>query len=426
MKENQENQGISRRSFLKNTGKLGGAVALSGVAGSLLKAAPAYASSSGAIKIGVVLPFSRAYKVIGDRVFAGLELALNQAGGQFKGRKFEVIKEDSEIKPNVALSKTKKLVEKDKVDFIVGPVSSAAAAAMRSYIHDKKVPMMVPTAGNALITAKLYSPYLFRASISHWIFAHPMGYWVYDNLGKEAFVAGANYAAGQQQVWAFNMSYRSKGGNILGAVYPPLNEKDYAPYLTKIADSGTKVYFGWFAGNDAVNFCRQADQFGLRKKMKMATTGWFFERNLLVAQKEAAEGWFCCFNWAITLDNPVNKEFVKAYNEFTNNDSQVSVSMSSVHGYDAGQMILKALEGTGGDTKPDSIVKALDGVKLDSPRGPVELDAQHELVQPMYVGEIVKSGSAYEAKIIANLGRWTTPLLGANGTHSVGEPFIVK
>jgi branched-chain amino acid transport system substrate-binding protein len=422
-----ERQGVTRRSFLKNTSMIGGAVALGGVAGSLLRGSPAYASqSSKTIKIGVVLPFSRAYKVIGDRVFSGLELALNQAGGQFKGRKFEIIKEDSEIKPNVALTKTKKLVERDRVDFIVGPVSSAAAAAMRSYIHQKKVPMMVPTAGNALITAKLYSPYLFRASISHWIFAHPMGYWVYDNLGKEAYVAGANYAAGQQQVWAFTMSYRSKGGGIIGAVYPPLNEKDYAPYLTKIADSGTKVYFGWFAGNDAVNFCRQADQFGLKNKMKMATTGWFFERNLLTAQKEAAEGWFCCFNWAIGLDNPVNKEFVKAYNKFTNNDPTVSVSMSSVHGYDAGQMILKALQGTGGDTRPEGIVKALDGVKLDSPRGPVELDAQHEMVQPMYVGEIVKSGDVYEAKIIAELGRWTTPLLGADGIHSVGEPFIVS
>jgi branched-chain amino acid transport system substrate-binding protein len=423
----EKRQEISRRSFLKNTGVIGGAVALGGITSSFLGGSPAYAAaSSGPIKIGVVLPFSRAYKVIGDRVFAGLELALQQAGGQFKGRKFEIIKEDSEIKPNVALTKTKKLVERDKVDFIVGPVSSAAAAAMRNYIHQKKVPMMIPTAGNALITGKLFSPYLFRASISHWIFAHPMGYWVYDNLGKEAYVAGANYAAGQQQVWAFTMSFRGKGGKIPGAVYPPLNEKDYAPYLAKIADSGTKVYFGWFAGNDAVNFCRQADKFGLRKKMKMATTGWFFERNLLSAQKEAAEGWYCCFNWAITLDNPVNKEFVKQYNKFTKEDSSVSVSMSSVHGYDAGQMILKGLEGTDGDTNSDKIVKALDGVKLASPRGPVELDAQHEMIQPRDEGKIVKSGNAYEADIIAELGRWTTPMLGANNTFSVGEPFIVS
>ncbi len=423
----EKNSGITRRAFLKNSSLAGGAVALSGVAGSLLKGAPAYAAqSSESIRIGVVLPFSKSYKVIGDRVEAGLELALNLAGNSFKGRKFEIIKEDSEMKPDIGLTKAKKLVEKDKVHVLVGPVSSAVAAAMRNYANEKKIPMIIPTAGNVELTGNLFSPYLFRSSISHWIFAHPMGYWVYDNLGKDCFVAGANYAAGQHQVWAFTLAFRGKGGKIAGAVWPPLNEKDYAPYMTKIADSGASVYFGWFAGNDAVNFCRQADQFGVKKKMKMSTTGWFFERNLLTAQKETAEGWYCCFNWAITLDNPVNKEFVKQYDKFTKSDPAVAVSMSSVHGYDAGQMILKALEKTNGDTTADNLAKAMEGLKLDSPRGPVEVDSQHEMVQPMYIGEIVKSGAAYEAKIIANLGRWTTPLLGANGINSVGQPFIVS
>jgi branched-chain amino acid transport system substrate-binding protein len=286
--------------------------------------------------------------------------------------------------------------------------------------------MIIPTAGNVELAGNLNSPYVFRSSISHWIFAHPMGYWVYDNLGKECFVAGANYAAGQHQVWAFTMAFRGKGGKVVGAVWPPLNEKDYASYLTKIRDSGAPVYFGWFAGDDAVNFCRQADQFGLKKKIKMSTTGWFFEDNLLTAQRETAEGWYCCFNWAKTVDNPTNKEFMIQYDKFTNKDVSVAVSMSSVHGYDAGQMILKALEVTGGDTDPDKIVKAMEGLKLDSPRGPVQVDAQHELVQPMYVGQIVKSGDAYEPKIIANLGLWTTPLLGAGGISAVGQPFIVS
>lgn len=422
-----EKKDVSRRGFLKQSATVAGAAALGGLAGNLLGGAPAYAAqSSGPIKIGVILPFSRAYKVIGDRVTAGLELALAQAGGGYKGRKFEVIKEDSEMKPNVGLTKTRKLVDKDKVDFLVGPVSSAVCVAMRNYANEKKVPMIIPTAGNVELAGNLYSPYVFRSSISHWIFAHPMGLWVKENLGDECFVGGANYAAGQHQVWAFTMAFRGRGGKIVGAAYPPLGEKDYAPYLTKLANSGSKIYFGWFAGNDAVNFCRQAAQFGLNKKVKLTTTGWFFERNLLVAQKDSALGWHCCFNWAITLDNPTNKEFVKAYDKFTKNNSNVSVSMSSVHGYDAGQMITKALKRTGGDTKAQNIIKALDYMKLDSPRGPVELDANHEMVQPMYIGRIVKGGQGVQAKIIANMGRWTTPYLGARGINSVGQPFIVK
>lgn len=423
----KEEKGVTRRSFLKGTGTLGGALALGGAVGSVLQGAPAYAAiSSSPIKIGVILPFSGSYKVIGDRVVAGLELAVNMAGGAVKGRKITIIKEDSEMKPEVGLTKTKKLVEKDKVDFLFGPVSSAVFVVMRNFATEKKVIQIVPTAGNIELAGNLYSPYVFRSSISHWIFAHPMGYWVYDNLGPECFVAGANYAAGQHEVWAFAIAYRGKGGKIIGAVWPPLNEKDYASYLTKIADSGAKVYFGWFAGNDAVNFCRQADQFGIKKKIKMSTTGWFFEDNLLVAQKEAAEGWFCCFNWTRTLTTPFNKEFITQYNKYTKDNPDVAVSMSSVHGYDGGNMILKALEATGGDTKPENIVRAMEKVKLVSPRGEVWLDSQHEMVQPMYIGEIVKSGDNYEPKMVANLGHWTTPLLGANGVSAVGQPFIVK
>jgi branched-chain amino acid transport system substrate-binding protein len=252
-----------------------------------------------------------------------------------------------------------------------------------------------------------------------------MGIWVKKNLGDECFVAGANYAAGQHQVWAFTSAFRGGGGKIVGAVYPPLNEKDYSSYIAKIANSGSKIYFGWFAGNDAVNFCRQAAQLGLPKKMKMTTTGWFFEDNLLVAQKESAVGWYCCFNWATTLDTPMNKQFIADYNKFTKDDPSVAVSMSSVHGYDAGQMILKALEKTGGDTDADKIVQALEYMKLESPRGSVELDANHELVQPMFIGEIVRSGNVFQPKVLEQVGRWTTPFLGARGINAVSQPFIV-
>jgi branched-chain amino acid transport system substrate-binding protein len=423
----KDEKGISRRSFLKGTGAVGSAVALGSAAGSFLQGAPAYAqASSSPIKIGVILPFSGSYKVIGDRVQAGLELAIHMAGGKVKGRPVTIIKEDSEMKPDVGLTKTKKLVEKDKVDFLVGPVSSAVFVVMRNYATEKKIVHIVPTAGNIELAGNLYSPYVFRSAISHWIFAHPMGYWVYDNLGPESFVLGANYAAGQHEVWAFTMAFRGKGGKIIGAVYPPLNEKDYSSYITKIADSGAKVYFGWVAGNDAVNFCRQAAQFGLSKKVKMSTSGWFFEDNLLVAQGETAVGWFCCFNWTRNLDTPFNKEFISQYNKFTKNDADVAVSMSSVHGYDAGQLIVKSVEATGGDTSAQKIIPVMEKLKLVSPRGDVWLDAQHDMVQPMFIAEIVKSGSGVEPKIVANLGHWTTPLLGANGVSNVGQPFIVK
>lgn len=422
-----EKKGISRRSFLKETAAIGGAAALTGLGGSLIGGAPAFAAeASGPIKIGVVLPFSLAYKVIGDRVAAGLELALHQAGGKFKGRSFEVIKEDSEMKPDVGLTKTRKLVDKDRVHFLVGPVSSAVCVAMRNYADEKHIPMIIPTAGNVELAGNIFSPYVFRSSISHWIFAYPMGLWVKKNLGDECFVAGANYAAGQHEVWAFTAAFRGEGGKIAGVVYPPLNEKDYSSYMTKIANSGSKIYFGWFAGNDAVNFCRQAAQLGLPKKMKMTTSGWFFEDNLLVAQKESAVGWYCCFNWATTLDTPMNKQFIADYNKFTKDDPSVAVSMSSVHGYDAGQMILKALEKTGGDTDPAKIVKALEYMKFESPRGTVELDSNHDMVQPMFIGEIVKSGNVYQPKVLEKVGRWTTPFLGARGINAVGQPFIVK
>ena len=119
------------------------------------------------IKVGVVLPYSGVYASLGADITDGMQLALDLYGSEIAGRKIVLITEDSEVKPNVGLTKTKKLVFQDKVDLLVGPVASNVAGAMRDFVHNAKMPLIIPNAGNNLLTGEKCSPWVIRTSFSN-------------------------------------------------------------------------------------------------------------------------------------------------------------------------------------------------------------------------------------------------------------------
>ena len=130
-------------------------------------AVPIVAHAENSIKIGIVLPYSGVYGLLGNEITGGLELALEKYGSEVSGKKIVLIKEDSEVRPKIGLNKTKKLVFQDKVDLLVGPVASNVAGAMRDFVHNAKVPLIIPNAGNNLLTGEKCSPWVLRTSFSN-------------------------------------------------------------------------------------------------------------------------------------------------------------------------------------------------------------------------------------------------------------------
>src|SRR3990172_3928732 len=212
------------------------------------------------VKIGIVLPYTGVYAVLGESITQAMELVFEREKWTVAGRKIELIKEDDEMKPPIGIRKTEKLIDSDKVDILTGPVHSGILMGMRDKVHNSKTILIVSNAGADAISRERCSRWIFRTSFSNLQPNQPMGGWVAKNIVKEAFLVPPNYQAGKDMMTAFKETFVPAGGKIVAEDYPKLGETDYAPYLTKIKQSGVKVVYCFFSGTDAVNFVKQFDQ----------------------------------------------------------------------------------------------------------------------------------------------------------------------
>ncbi len=345
-------------------------------------------AQSSPVKIGVVLPYTGVYAVLGESITQGMELVFARENWMVAGRKIEMIKEDDEMKPPVGIRKTEKLIDSDKVDILTGPVHSGILMGMRDKVHNSKTILIVSNAGADAISRERCSKWIFRTSFSNWQPCQPMGGWVAKNVSKEVFQIAPNYQAGKDMMAAFRETFLPAGGKLVAEDYPKLGETDYAPYITKIKQSGAKAVFAFFSGTDAVNFVKQFDQFGLKQTVKLTGAGFLTEPDVLPAQGKSALGIITGHFYTPVLDNPVNKQFVKDFKARYNNKTPDGFA---VQGYDTAEVILRALKAVNGNTQDkDNLVDAIAKVEFDSPRGRFRFDPKtHNVIQPfIYVREV--------------------------------------
>jgi branched-chain amino acid transport system substrate-binding protein len=372
---------VTRRTFLG-----GAAATAAGVAAGpwVLRAH----AQSGPVKIGVVLPYTGVYAVLGESITQAMELVFARENWTVAGRKIEMIKEDDEMKPPVGIRKTEKLIDSDKVDILTGPVHSGILMGMRDKVHNSKTILIVSNAGADAISRERCSRWIFRTSFSNWQPCQPMGGWVAKNVSKEVFQVAPNYQAGKDMMNAFKETFVPAGGKIVAEDYPKLGETDYAPYLTKIKQSGAKAVFAFFSGTDAVNFVKQYDQFGLKQSIKLTGAGFLTEPDVLPAQGAAALGIITGHFYTPLLDNPVNHRFVK---DFRDKFFGKIPDGFACQGYDTAEVIVRTLKAVNGNTQDkDKLVDAIAKMEFDSPRGRFRFDPKtHNVIQPyIYVREV--------------------------------------
>ena len=177
----------------------------------------AWAQARPPIKIGLLLPYTGPLTVQGTDTTRGVELYLTKIGAKAGGREIQLLKEDTEAKPDVGLTKVKKLIERDRVDFVIGPVNSAVALAIRNYIHEQGVPLIVPVAFTRDLTAPdKASPSIFRLIETTDQSNYPMGGWVIKNTKYRKVAAiGMDYAFGWETVGGFQRTFEEQGGQII-------------------------------------------------------------------------------------------------------------------------------------------------------------------------------------------------------------------
>jgi branched-chain amino acid transport system substrate-binding protein len=397
-------RGLTRRTFLT------GAAAVAGVtAGPWVLRSHA---QGGPIKIGLVLPYTGVYAVLGESITQAMELVFARENWTVAGRKIEMIKEDDEMKPPVGIRKTEKLIDSDKVDILTGPVHSGILMGMRDKVHSSRTILIVSNAGADAISRERCSKWIFRTSFSNWQPCQPMGGWVARNVSKDVFQIAPNYQAGKDMMGAFRETFVPAGGKVVAEDYPKLGETDYAPYLTKIRQSGAKAVFAFFSGTDAVNFVKQYDQFGLKGAVKLTGAGFLTEPDVLPAQGNAALGVITGHFYTPQLDSPTNKKFVA---DFKAKFAGKTPDGFACQGYDTAEVIVRALKAVNGNTQDkEKLVAVLEKVEFDSPRGRFRFDPKtHNVIQPfIYVREVKEVAGGLDNVPIDKVANVTDPGTG--------------
>ena len=360
-----------------------------------LFSAVASAGAAEPIKVGALLPYSGVFAALGVEIADALELGFDTFGRQVGGREIIVIREDTEGKPSVGLSKAKKLVLRDGVDFLVGPVSSAVAGALRDFVHGSRVPLIIANAGNNHLTGKSCSPYVIRVSFSNAQINRDMGPWMVSRGFERVYLMAADYAAGRQMMEAFRTSFIAAGGTVVGEEYAPLATRDFGPYLGKLKAARPDAAYVFFPGAAAMAFVPQYEGFGLKETIQLAGAGWLSSAFNIERQGAAAAGFIGALNYVPSIDSPENNAFQDAFQaRFGRVGSEFAVQ-----GYDSARLIVEALRGTGGST--EDIIEAIHEVSFVGPRGELRIDPlTNNVIQDIYVFETRTVGDRIEQVVI--------------------------
>lgn len=354
------------------------------------------------IRIGVVLSYSGPYARLGQEITRGMELYLEKVGYQAGGRRIQLLKEDEEADPAVAVRKVRKLVEQGQVHLLSGIILSSSSYAIRDYVHERQIPLVVANAAANGITRERRSPYIFRTSISAWQQHYPMGPWVARNVGKKVFLLALDYAFGKEATAAFKEGFLAAGGEVVAEVYTPLGSTDYSAVISRIAAARPEAVHAVLSGSDAVIFMRQFVQFGLNRTTQLAVSGEVTDESVLEAIGDAAIGAKSGDHWVYTLNNSANRDFIRAYRQKYGGVP----NHFAVRGYDTMQLIVNALNVAQGDVSNKTrLLNAFKGAKIISPRGFVEIDPEtNNATQHVYAREVAKIDGVLTNRLIADLG----------------------
>jgi branched-chain amino acid transport system substrate-binding protein len=369
-----------------------------------------------ALKIGMLLPFTKVYAELGNSMQRATKLYLKQKGEALANRPVTVIYEDEANDPVVGAQKTQKFIDSDRVDLMMGIVATPIAYAVRNTIDAAKLIFIETNAGgNALTrttnncTPSCKSKYIFRTSFSSYQISYPIGEYFATQKGvKEVFTFVADYGFGNESAADFTSGFTKGGGKITGSLKAPLGSADFLPFVTQLKGQQTKDIYSFFSGTDAINYIKAWTQLGMPAAgYKMNGAGFLTEQDVLKEVKDQANGATTSLFWAVTLDNAENKAFVDAYQK----EYSLLPDVFAVQAWDGMQAVDLALQAVKGDTNnKDAFIAALENVKFKSPRGDFEFDKEtHNPIQDIYIREVkVQSGQAVNT-IVGKVARVTDP-----------------
>jgi branched-chain amino acid transport system substrate-binding protein len=353
-------------------------------------------SAAGAdnLKVGVIATLSGPPAVNGQQLRNGFALAVKDLGGKLGGVDTEVVVVDDELKPDVAVTKVKSLIDRDKVDFVVGPIFSNILGAIEKPVTEANVFLISPNAGSSAFAGKDCSPNFFVTSYQNDQVHEVSGQYAQDAGFKKAIIIVPNYQAGKDAAAGFKHKFT---GEILDEIYVPLGQLDYAAELSKIAAASPDAIYAFLPGGMGVNFVKQYRQAGLADKIPFLSA-FTVDESTLPAQQDAALGMYAGANWAPNLDTPQNKAFVDAYIKEYN----AIPATYAFQAYDAALLIDSAVRAVKGNlADKDGLRAALVKADFKSLRGAFKFNNNHYPIQNFYLTKVAKRADGkYETEIV--------------------------
>jgi len=361
-----------------------------------LATAPALAQQK-TIKIGLISTFSGPPAAIGNDMRNSFELALDHLGRKLGGLPVEVIYEDDQTKPDVGVQKTQKLIESDKVDFMVGYIWSNVLLASLKPLVDSKTMTVVTNAGASQIAGDQCSPYVFSTSWNNDQTPAAIGLYMNQKNVKTAFLIGPNYAAGKDMLEGVASTFK---GQIIGRELTRWPDQlDFSAELSKARAAKPDAIFAFYPGGAGVQFVTQYAQSGLKGQVPLYTAFTIDELSL-PRLKDLAVGIPGAQQWVNDLPNAENKKFVADYKA----KYKLAPSFYGAQTYDAAYLIDSALKATKGDTaNKDALRKAMEKADFKSVRGGFKFGPNHIPIQNFYLQDAVKDGDDYRLKTVATI-----------------------
>jgi urea transport system substrate-binding protein len=289
----------TRRRLVKG----GIAVAVGGAIGS-----PKKILAADVVKIGILQPLSGGLEALGEQGVQGALLAIDEANdeGGLLGRKLEGIRADDKTDPKTAVEKTGELIERIRVDGIVGPVTSSARDAIKPIIERNKVPLLYATDYEGGVCSRYITCY--SALPEQWV--DPLVPYVRENYGDAFYLIGSNFSWPQRMNKTVRVASDRAGARIVGEEYVPFGVKDFTSILRKVESSGANVLVNSVVGADAITLVKQFTAAGLKSKIKIVFFG--FSENYIAGLTNAeSDGIVTISNFISSLDKPEAKAFVK-------------------------------------------------------------------------------------------------------------------
>lgn len=342
---------------------------------------------AGPVKVGMITTLSGGGAGLGIDVRDGFMLAVKQSGN----KDIEVVIEDDQRKPDIAVQLADKMIQSEKVDVLTGIIwSNLAMAVVPAAVQQDKF-YLSPNAGPSQLAGKGCNKNYFNVAWQNDNLHEAAGAYANDTGFKKSFILAPNYPAGKDALTGYKRFFK---GEVANEVYTKLGQNDYAAEIAQIRASGADSVFFFLPGGMGIAFMKQYSQSGV--DIPMIGPAFSFDQGILQAVGDAAMGVKNTAQWSKDIDNDTNKAFVESFQK----EYERLPSLYASQGFDTANLLLSAMAKA--DVKDaDAFRAALKAAEFKSTRGDFKFGDNHHPVQNIYVREVIKEGDVYTNKIIS-------------------------